>query len=233
MKEGPILFSAPMVHAIRDGRKTQTRRIIKPQPSLEFAPIVGPYHRTLVDKRDGEQYPSPQIYWGAADEREDYPCPYGQPGDRLWVRETWNYEWAGRAEVNRVRYFAGGYNEDVPQNYPYPRAREGKWRPSIHMPRWASRITLEITAVRVERLQDISETDAATEGCALARWYQPCGLPESAQQNLGATGQVWNETWDAGCYRNGFATLWERINGRGSWAANPWVWVVEFRRIQL
>ena len=218
MKERPILFSALMVRAILDGRKTQTRRVMKPQPSSEFAPIVGPYHRTLVDKRDGEQYPSPQLYWGAADEREDYPCPYGQPGDRLWVRETWNYEWAGRAEVNRVRYFAGGYNEDVPQNYPYPRAREGKWRPSIHMPRWASRIILEITAVRVEYVQDISQADACAEGA-------PPSHPSIDHVSRQFDYPDFPRSW--------FAQLWESINSGGSWSANPWVWVIEFRRIQL
>lgn len=169
MKERPILFSAPMVRAILDGRKTQTRRVVKLRngqymPPSEKADING-WRQMLRN------------------------CPYGQPGDRLWVRET-HFD-AKRLNEGRILYRADG---DV--------SRFG-WTPSIHMPRSASRITLEVTGVRVERLQDISEADAVAEGV------------------------VWEQGQTA---INVFETLWESINGAGSWDANPWVWVVEFKR---
>jgi len=166
MKERPILFSGPMVRAILDGSKTQTRRVVKPQPSGVFCPAVGPYHPSRAN-RQGEAFPAPETY-GASDEDEDYPCPYGQPGDRLWV----------------------------------------------FMPRRLCRITLEIVSVRVERLDDIGEDDAKAEGA-------PCELGELERLILGAKAR----------YRSGFIRLWESINGPGSWDLNPWVWVVEFRRI--
>ena len=173
MKERPILFSAPMVRALLAGTKTQTRRIIKPQHLAFFNQDAA---AMLSD-------------WN------ERPLPYGQPGDRLWVRETF-----GHFECNQ--HFKPGCNV-------YYRA-DGNclelepWRPSIHMPRWASRITLEITSVRVERLQDISEADAIAEGV-----YTDPACP----------------AYDA------YAQLWDEINGLGSWEANPWVWVIEFRRL--
>ena len=183
MKERPILFSAPMVRALLAGTKTQTRRIIKPQHLAFFNQDAA---AMLSD-------------WN------ERPLPYGQPGDRLWVRETF-----GHFECNQ--HFKPGCNV-------YYRA-DGNclelepWRPSIHMPRWASRITLEITSVRVERLQDISEADAQAEGA-------PFELGELERLILGAKAK----------YRSGFCRLWQSINGPGSWDANPWVWVVEFQRV--
>jgi hypothetical protein len=167
-KERPILFSAPMVRAILEGRKTQTRRIVKPEH-------VAAYH-------------------------DDVPIlfkrfPYGKPGDRLWVRETW------------------GMFEETHKCIPHYRATHAtdvvpRWRPSIHMPRWASRITLEVESVRVERLKECSDADALAEGCSSADMQSGDRLQD--------------------VYRR----LWESINGPGSWEANPWVWVVEFKRIQ-
>lgn len=199
MKERPILFSAPMVRAILDGTKTQTRRIVK-HPAAEGK---SGWHPTTT----GWQY----LPGGS----ERPVCPYGRPGDRLWVREThapaadcWG-AWERRMCMDStgpapiIHYQADGGDPFIE-----------RWRPSIHMPRWASRINLEITSVRVERLQDISEADAIAEGISKSDrtggWLPGnCAAPEWA-------------------YRE----LWEQINGAGSWEANPWVWVVEFRRIE-
>ena len=218
MKERPILFSGPMVRAILEGRKTQTRRIMKPQPTDAFLPEVGEYQRTLVDRKDGEQFPDPVVRFGASDEAEDYPCPYGQPGDRLWVRETWAprgvnpvYRPDGKFGAAVIEYRADGtratWNHD-----PIQRIKDD-WRPSIFLPRWASRITLEVTAVRVERLQDISENDAKAEGVENANSFVGIGADDDAAN------------------RYAYRELWESINGAGSWAENPWVWVIEFRRV--
>lgn len=199
MGEKPILFSAPMVRAILAGQKTQTRRVVKP-PYASFARRPE-FNIELSSRRH---------VWLAykAGEPGDWkwiPCPYGQPGDRLWVRETFAhiYRHNKPAPVERksddVIYRADGHGIDA---YAF-----GRWCPSIHMPRWASRITLEITSVRVERLQAISASDAIAEGI-------PAGGPENPD----------------GIEVREFRALWESINGADSWAANPWVWVVEFRR---
>ena len=214
MKERPILFSGPMVRAILSGAKTQTRRVVK----LTDAGRV----RDVGSRRN----------WHIGDPDAVLACHYGQPGDRLWVREAfmpcplenpttgpsrWNIAYASDAEQVE-RQAPAGYN---PMLYNYER-----WTPSIHMPRWASRITLEITSVRVERLQAISEADARAEGCMrgdpddAGGWF-PADEPDPS--GIGERG------WD--CARDWFADLWESINGHDSWEANPWVWVVEFRRI--
>lgn len=231
MADRPILMSAPMVRAILAGTKTQTRRMVK----------VKPWHQ-IEERDDGSPWP-----WMYDDERvADHwvPCPYGQPGDRLWVREAWGYRCsAGTRAVGQYMHTIAYRADDARHSYgPMPiegvglpkwRERdEGmspqawddrmtaywrQWRPSIHMPRWASRITLEITAVRVERLQDISEADAKAEGISefVGGWW--CEH-DDAEQIAGMTPQ------------EGYAHLWERINGAGSWAENPWVWVVTFQR---
>jgi hypothetical protein len=192
-----------MVRAIREGRKTQTRRLVKPQPGAEWAPVVGPYHPTVIDRR-GDEQPGREVF-GASDEREGRVCPYGRAGDRLWVREAW------RAHTT----FDHLPPRDIPQSHVWYMADDGykaesRTRASMHMPRWASRITLEITEVRVERLQAISEADAIDEGLqstAGGAWLPgPCDHPEWA-----------------------YHLLWDQINGEGSWAANPWVWAVSFR----
>lgn len=194
--ERPILFSAPMVRAILDGRKTQTRRIVK------HIPMLG----------------DPSGWCAAAKAQEpgwvhivgDYRrfCPYGEPGDRLWVREAW-VRTDGMTSVPDTFYRASESAANAEQL--------GPWKSPLFMPRWASRITLEIESVRVERLQDISEEDAMAEGVVHRNscWYatdDPKALP-------------WMTA--SGAYIN----LWESINGAGSWDANPWVWVIQFRRI--
>lgn len=198
VKEKPILFSAPMVRAILDGRKSQTRRIVKPQPQwrLGYMAVDGGAIQCGVDYPDGA---------------DDFVrCPYGRTGDRLWVRETfWLRNHGNTFRGLGIDYKAGG-NKHIPK--PAKVGRLCCWRPSIHMPRWASRITLEITGVRVERLNDISEEDAEAEGATSQDRHFRCG----------------NELF--GC-RSGFAILWSKINGPDSWDANPWVWVVEFKRL--
>ena len=183
MKERPILMSTPMVRAILEGRKTQTRRIVKCQFVEKTDPGVAPYWRILdhPNKHDGGGTPIGPHVIGM--------CPYGQPGDRLWVRETFSA--MGDKTQHAYPVF---YKADRPSD-------TGGWTPSIHMPRWASRILLEVTNIRVERLNDISADDAMAEGMA----------------------------WDDSVYD--YSRLWEKLNGAGSWAANPWVWVVEFKRV--
>lgn len=216
MAEKPILFSGEMVKAILSASKTQTRRIIKPQPTDDegnvwVGRILGPgmYEPEVYD-RYGEAHPGKPIY-GIYDEYGDWgiKCPYA-PGDTLWVREThWLDCYPDGVLVDgkpaHVHYRAA---------HPYPaiaKSIDGHWRPSIFMPRWASRITLEITAVRVERVQDISEDDAKAEGVT------PVPFTDSG--------------WDSSeLYRNSFAELWDSINAKRGygWDVNPWCWVVEF-----
>lgn len=222
MKERPILFSAPMVRAILAGTKTQTRRVVKPQPP-EHTYTVSVFH-----------HPDPRPHfwaWTDSPNRPDLanlsdwsaPCPYGQPGDRLWVRETWRHTASSLEEARAITEdIASGTAVDYRATYIERCMRElgfsredaemaddfERWRPSIHMPLWASRIVLEITGVRVERLQDISRGDAMAEGCP---------FPNMA---AGPDPSDW--------YRE----LWNEINGLNSWTANPWVWVVEFKRVK-
>lgn len=219
MKERPILFSAPMVRAILDGSKTQTRRIVKPQPLAGFL-------RDGDVSFDGFHPHEPIAQWsaeavgGGAFKSEFKECPYGQPGDRLWVRETWAI--ASKAtDLVKVYYGASEKQSHTEFHEYFPvDLAEGlqptwpKYRPSIHMPRWASRILLEVTGVRVERLQDISEEDAWNEG--VQDWM---GKETPWKGHLAPVSV------------HAYATLWEQINGPGSWAANPWVWAIEFKRI--
>ena len=200
MKERPILFSAPMVRSLLDGTKTQTRRIAKkPVRHPDLGNLYAPGALVL------EREPQHVI---------DRACPYGQPGDRLWVRENFYREFDRRPEdqEERIEWVESGYLAyRASDDQPYGSGGYLPWRPSIHMPRWASRITLEVTGVRVERLQDISEVDALAEGI--------------------------QELIDAGVDHDGtprdtYRVLWESINGPGAWDANPWVWVIEFRRIE-
>lgn len=170
-----------MVRAILEGRKTQTRRIIKNQP---------------VDAGGGSiDHYGPDAM--AAIARQ---CKYGQPGDRLWVRETWAY--AKRSTDSTIFYRAT--DKDIKQRALDYSERENRWRPSIHMPKAISRITLEIINVRVERLQDIREADAVAEGIEPS---EGCHIAEEA-----------------------FMELWQSINGLDSWDANPWVWVIVFKK---
>lgn len=210
MKERPILFSAPMVRAILEGRKTQTRRIVKPQPSQELLDDYAEIRRERnVQKDDAEML------------SECLLCPYGVPGDRLWVRETLRrHRYAGAR--GGWLYSADNVQVALPQNDPrviemrdWAVYKKGDSCPSIHMPRWASRITLEIADVRVERLQEISEADAEAEGL-------------TCRDGLYATsGEVWQID-----PRKAYRDLWKSLHGEGSWAANTWVWVIEFKRVE-
>lgn len=203
MKERPILFSAPMVRAILEGRKTQTRRIIK-KPMDE----VPDYARGW--KHNGYAFYG-KINGG--DMAVPFICPYGQRGDRLWVRETW-----ANTEADGLVFKADGERDfRTPCGTVSERSA---WKPSIHMPRTFSRITLEITDVRVERLQDISEADAIAEGCGKSKGGMFCGGPHKAH----GTPTQHNTAKEA------YSHLWESINGAGSWDANPWVWVISFRK---
>lgn len=219
-REKPILFSGPMVKAILDGRKTQTRRVIKPQPDSEINPV-------WIDEAECFQ-------WATAEFRRW--CPYGLLGDRLWVRETWMqvYEY-DKGKFHALRDSNDTYSEKCkrakykatdtpPENFAVT------WRPSIHMPRWASRITLEITDVRVERLQSISEEDARAEGFPLGY-----GLPGRLKitENCKVVRNEKAEIHDFTAL-GGFARLWDALNGNRlgcSWKDSPWVWAITFRRL--
>ena len=249
-KARPILFSGPMVNAILEGRKTQTRRVVKPQPVKRACGILAepddwiwphkgaPHWRTVSNRQNGPV--------GYASE-----SPYGQPGDHLWVRETWVellhtspatdepllcpgdklIEHATRTPEGRWHYdgkviayratssvefcdgdgFSGEYadKDDMP-----------RWRSPIHMPRWASRITLEVTDVRVERLLSITEEDAISEGALLVD--NPDYDPDDPGED------------DPQTHRAGFLESWDRINAKRGFPyhTNPWVWVVEFKRVE-
>jgi hypothetical protein len=214
MRERPIIFSAPMVRAILEGRKTQTRRVVKPQPPAghDFAGFTAcSTCRADVGK----------AVWGAGDvrtvlrEKHRVRCPYGQPGNRLWVRESLGYcnEYGHFYAADRT-FLCSVFDDEAKQTgYSYEGDMGGASVPSIHLPRRWSRITLEVTGVRVERLQDISNDDARAEGV----------LPAYADQCV-SLGHPFNAL-------PLFRELWGHINGPDSWDANPWVWVVEFRRI--
>lgn len=201
MKERPILFSAPMVRALLDGSKTQTRRVVKAKhlPWLEH--IV------------------PNFLDGKWNQR---PLPYGQTGDRLWVRERFR-----SLDCGEVDYFADGPQiwERMQDHIALPDA--DKWKPSIHMPRWASRITLEITSVRVERLQDISKADAIAEGIERLTYG---GL--TTYRNYSITDDLAEVSPMLESPIESYRTLWESITGPSSWDANPFVWVIEFKRVE-
>lgn len=233
MKERPILFSGPMVRALLDGRKTQTRRIVKNQPPPDVSPIrVEHYHPTIIT-RSGDEEPGAEIFGAYSDDGDwGCKCPYGEPGDRLWVRETWQgpmWEegtWDADTDYHSPKFCE--YRADggpMPEYVDFEDNRHQGWKPSIHMPRWVSRITLEVTGVRVERLHDITEADAAAEGIESLRnegehWKDYLRSTERCDE------LVCLNAFDS------FRTLWDRINGDGAWAENPWVWVVEFKRIE-
>lgn len=213
-RERPILFSAPMVRALLDGRKTQTRRLFKVpgvMPGTLFT-ITSP-DEEIVRFDDGTFH-----YASTAALSGPYPCPYGTPGDRLWVRETMK-----RGDGDVWRYAADSVLVGLPSGHPrvpdmlsWAHHKDGDTCVSIHMPRWASRILLEVTGVRVERLQDISLNDVRAEGCEVREFWL-FGADADSRQKIGA---------------NVYRDLWESINGAGSWDANPFVWVIEFRHIE-
>ncbi|EAR7455141.1 hypothetical protein [Salmonella enterica] len=211
MSERGMIFNGEMVRAILDGRKTQTRRPIK-WKQTRFTEIA--------ERDDGSLWP-----WAEDCERGGdiwFACPYGEIGDRIWVRETWQVihdhidesshvedrTYAPSIPKEKDRYwhtvYAEHFGDESREDRGFP------WRPAIHMPRWASRILLEITDVRVERLRDLSEEDAKSEGI----------IPSAGGVLPG---------WE---YRINFRDLWMDIYGTDNWEANPWVWVIEFKRVE-
>lgn len=205
MKDRPILFSGPMVLANLQDKKTQTRRVVKPQPDEDgLAKLISAeeWHDT-----------SGRIY----------RCPYGKPGDRLWVRERWAAPHAYDHLPPRL------IPRDVHFHYAATEDRGGLlWRPSIHMTRWASRLTLEITRIRVERLKEISREDAIAEGIeriggdfSCCPWRNYLLKPDAHPTSHCSSPQY------------SYMTLWESINGKGSWDLNPIVWVVEYKRVKV
>ena len=235
MKARPMLMSAPMVRAILAGTKTQTRRVVKPQFVADAMPVEMP----ATDPAGGWVVPGHSGTWwceAAANPDDARRCPYGQPGDRLWVREAFVLGWPlrddgivdqfdehGNEKPQKTFYRAtspdlewcdGGDDRPVPT----------PWKPSMFMPRWASRITLEVASVRVERLQDINREDAIAEG---------------VRPLIGSNGpNYWTVATDFGSVnaptaQHCYELLWNLINGHGSWDANPWVWVIEFKRLEV
>jgi len=200
MKERPILFSTTMVKAILEGRKTQTRRFVNPQPT--FSENTGFHWK-------GYMYGIGSNYAETVSNFVNTSCPFGKVGDRLWVRESWYQKGTvGRSYPDDDEYQFFGHKQaayvadgDAPKDWTFRK------RPSIHMPRWACRLVLEITNIRVELLNDITEDDAVAEGMVADDDY---------------------------CAEEYFSKLWNEINGwdKKGWNANPWVWVVEFKVIQ-
>lgn len=213
MKSHPILFQGDMVRALLADTKTQTRRALRVQPPPETKSFCTYHH------------PDPRVHHWAFDGASllDFavPCPYGQVGDWLYVRETWQHEnhpdgpyQDGCQVYYRTDYLNDPHGADGEKS---PEGRYRTWRPAIHMPRTASRITLEIVSVRIERLQEISEADAKAEGSP--------DYEEGVDEPPGEDHYEWS-------YRASYRRLWESINGPGSWDANPFVWVISFRRIK-
>lgn len=236
MKERPILFSAPMVRALLDGSKTQTRRVMKYQPDDHHWKIFPEYElkrsqMVTIGGNVAVRFSHHIPHNPAADMEPRWNvCPYGEPSDRLWVREAHAFSVCdpeGRHWTEDPENWDVIYRADPNQPSGGWRDAEGNvikapWRPSTHMPRWASRIDLEITGVRVERLQDISEGDAIAEGLQLmTRPREWGGDTLYSYEGFGE----WVST-----ARAAYRALWEQINGAGSWTINPWVWVVEFRQ---
>lgn len=220
MKERPILFNSDMVRAVRrtENPKTQTRRVVKPQPE-KSAVVDSKGRMPIAAWVDGDRW---------------LKCPYGSIGDRLWVRETFQPYFSPGWERKHPDYKTGsGYQisylatdgiidiEDV-----YEESMSSACKPSIHMPRWASRITLEITDIGAERLQDITEEDAKAEGIQV--------LPLQDPNDPSAWWQSAPGKHQARKARESFHLLWDSINAKRGfgWDVNPWVWVIEFRRLE-
>lgn len=227
-----LIFKAPLIRSILADQKTQTRRLYKPQPVYQETRRGHRLYRVTGNGADG-LFREEEIAHALTPRGTDpeFPGPYGAPGDRIWVRETFTFlethptqfedqyqgpdpdaEIVGRFLdfwLRRVRYRADERR---------PGELISRWRPAIHMPRWASRITLEVTGVRVERVQAISDADIAAEGITPQAVRELCGLTESIRPEAITPIHRWR--W-----------VWEAINGIHSWEANPWVWVYEFRRV--
>lgn len=240
MKERPILFNADMVRAVLDGRKTQSRRVMKVQPHAGVR--NSPFVKSGIEDGHGKEL----------------ICPFGEVGDRLWVRETWSVVSHAFDDDGLMIDYVPGRPAKAVHEKPFGRGyysghaiyaadggftwgdddgcADGRscWKPSIHMPRWASRLTLEITGVRVERLNSISEADAKAEGLAeiskdgsLFKF----GIPDrDGYPGTDDKGWPWTE-WERNPV-NAYCKLWQSIYGADSWQTNPWVWVVEFKRVE-
>ena len=215
---------------ILEGRKTQTRRIVRSGFALDTFNFLGGGYETGKEglkvsqvtsfKRQGDDGKPDYLYTGLLAQCAEYPeegavevdCPYGMAGDRLWVREAAIFGLL-EGKKERVKNFrADGYE----------RTDAESWTPSIHMPRWASRITLEITKVRVERLQDISAQDCIDEGIDYERHKCGCEICTHSSEICPAT---------SSSLVMEYAALWDSLHGKGAWAKNPWVWVLEFKRV--
>lgn len=258
-----------MVRAILEVRKSQTRRVVKGRGSRGLPEFHGGRGEENDPSAwgwffDGPDHHGYEVLARGLDERHDHglvsmPCPFGRVGDRLWVRETWAPLGENDPSGKRVVYAAGPFlwgNSDPKCGVTWPpppnscdAVRVARWRPSIHMPRWASRLTLEVTGVRVERLNDISEEDAVAEGVEVhmmpEEWRavrQQYGRNEAItfdrepSADLIAALRLRDVTHvPARPIRSavsGFSSLWESINGPGSWDANPWVWAITFKRLR-
>jgi len=209
MNEKPILFSGGMVRAILDGTKTMTRRVVK-KPA--WSPMSQEMFYAGIDL-------------GVREKMKFTNCPYGKPGDGLWVRETWATGW-NTMHTQPSKITPGTYVEYKAGPPTLFSSNFYKWRSPIYMPRWASRITLEVISVRVERVQDISEEDAIAEGCS----GEPCDHPNPVMP--GACEDCMNSGYQ---YPPGleFLDLWDSINAKRGypWESNPWVWAVDFKKV--
>jgi len=227
MKEHPIIFNSEMVRAILDGRKTQTRRIIKPQPNIsviDSKTLLWPHKKVAI------------LRWGEIEymKKEMAKVASYQVGDMLWVRETWDFRPITADRIGIIGYKADGATKaiHVPQGYNPTIHR--KWRSPYHMPRWAARFFLEITNIRVERVQDITYEDAINEGIEAEEFPCFCATTDCAKidnelvcdkyilpKHKGETAQA------------GFGILWDSFNAKRGygWDKNPWVWVIEFKRL--
>lgn len=249
MKEIPILFSTPMVQAILEGRKSQTRRLFKCNrlPAEDIASVhpdgagkgwIAWAGRAVSAEETRIAYPGEQ----------GFDCPYGKPGDVLWVRETWGVGSRPdpfQGSVEGIEFKADGKYIDGIESLPlhfyddlgFGNYDKSGWRSSIHMPKAISRIWLQVTDIHVERLQDISEEDAKAEG------VQPnCtgveNCPSQYCQRMGcqSTGEYYHylrdlDDFPAFSAKESFESLWQSINGPESWEANPWVWVISFKAL--
>lgn len=225
MKSTPILFNTDMVRAVLavlDGRKTNTRRIMAPQPEFwgddKAADLVACWY-PYADHKKAKHYNSVSHFKKGAP--KDF-SPYGQPGDLLWVRETW------RQAYERTDYSSGIiYKADKERSLGMDEYSDRhKWKPSIHMPKWTSRLTLLIEDIRVERVQDISEEDAKAEGVEASSWEFSCEPYRNYSINGFKPGHNFSTA------KKSFESLWQSINGPDSWAKNEWVWVIQFKAIK-
>jgi hypothetical protein len=257
MRERPILFSDAMVRAILAGTKTQTRRLVKPQP--EFAQVHMHAGRVVRDAEHrawcwrGHDFGDGDAVNARPGSEMEAMCPYGVPGDRLWVREACalvkspglgDWRWPTDDEEADAVWFRAtdslhlchGPREIGSALDTYAMVRPTRWRPSIHMPRWACRIVLDVVDMRVERLHDISDDDARAEGLAVitkdgGRTWKFGVADRDGLPGTDNTGWPWSE-WDVSA-RKAYARLWDSINGaRAPWSANPWVWAVTFKPVE-